>query len=471
MLTQLKQELPHMKIFYAMSILTGFTELVTPVWVLYFIAVGLTPPQIGLLFVAWGIAAFLFEIPTGAIADQYGRKLSVVISYLMFGTVFIFIAFAQSFTLLLLLMFMLGVAETFTTGAMDAWLIDTLRHEKKESWVYRCLSRKKSLFLLATVPSFLMASVLIALGLSESVSFLGILRWLWIGSGVICIFTAIVALAFGTESYFHRSKQQFTDVFKEVLRMSKSGAAHAFQHPVLLFLMIGNGLSMFALMVFVVGWQPFFQDLVHIPPVYFGVLLAVLGVLSAAVLTQSTKILKYLGHARDAIIILTIIAMASLFIFAQNFAIMVTLAGAAIFWIIFELLEPLQVHYFNKFVPSKSRATIGSVSSMFSTIFTSLGFYVGYGLFTNWFGLQTAFSVSAGIGASSIFVYLLIKKHPAVKQPSRPDTALHTPSHPHVPAQKSTGQRASPSLSRSQTRPGSSSRKQARLGNLGRSKR
>src|SRR5437667_11169642 len=50
-----------------------------PIWVVFLQRKGLSLTQVGLLEgVAWTITAFL-EVPTGAIADRWGRKASIAV--------------------------------------------------------------------------------------------------------------------------------------------------------------------------------------------------------------------------------------------------------------------------------------------------------------------------------------------------------------------------------------------------------
>ena len=56
-----------------------------PIWVVFLQRKGLSLTQVGLLEgVAWTITAFL-EVPTGAIADRWGRKASIAVGASLYG--------------------------------------------------------------------------------------------------------------------------------------------------------------------------------------------------------------------------------------------------------------------------------------------------------------------------------------------------------------------------------------------------
>ena len=52
--------------------------------------VGLNPPQLVLVGTVLELAVLTFEVPTGVLADTYGRRLSVIIGFFLIGAGFIF---------------------------------------------------------------------------------------------------------------------------------------------------------------------------------------------------------------------------------------------------------------------------------------------------------------------------------------------------------------------------------------------
>src|SRR5438046_4967781 len=104
-----------------------------PIWVVFLQGKGLSLAEIGLLeAVAWVIAAAV-EVPTGAIADRWGRKTSIALG-----------AFAYSLAMFLILAdalspaFLLGYALwnssfAFVSGADSALLYDSLKADGRAS--------------------------------------------------------------------------------------------------------------------------------------------------------------------------------------------------------------------------------------------------------------------------------------------------------------------------------------------------
>ena len=69
---------------------------------------------------------FLFEIPTGVVADRWSRKWSVIIGHAGIGLGFLIEASAASFPGVLAGQAVWGIAYTFTSGATVAWVAGEL---------------------------------------------------------------------------------------------------------------------------------------------------------------------------------------------------------------------------------------------------------------------------------------------------------------------------------------------------------
>jgi DHA3 family tetracycline resistance protein-like MFS transporter len=90
---------------------------------------GLTPVQLILVGTALEISAFVFEVPTGIVADVYSRRLSIIIGYVLMGVGFLVEGFFPSFLPILLAQVIWGLGYTFTSGATQAWITDEVGEE------------------------------------------------------------------------------------------------------------------------------------------------------------------------------------------------------------------------------------------------------------------------------------------------------------------------------------------------------
>lgn len=82
----------------------------------------LSPLQLVLVGTTLEVACFLFEIPTGIVADIYSRKLSVIIGLTMMGIGFMLEGIVPSFYAIIVAQVLWGIGYTFISGATDAWV-------------------------------------------------------------------------------------------------------------------------------------------------------------------------------------------------------------------------------------------------------------------------------------------------------------------------------------------------------------
>lgn len=88
--------------------------------------VGLDPLQMVLVGTVLELSAFLFEIPTGLIADVYSRRLSIIIGYVMMGSGYMLLGLFPRFDVVLVSQVIWGIGSTFISGASQAWISDEI---------------------------------------------------------------------------------------------------------------------------------------------------------------------------------------------------------------------------------------------------------------------------------------------------------------------------------------------------------
>ena len=86
--------------------------------------VGLNPLQLVLVGTVVEASYFLFEIPTGVVADVYSRRLSILIGLVLTGISFIVVGAIPHFDTILLAQVIWGMGATFLSGATQAWIAD-----------------------------------------------------------------------------------------------------------------------------------------------------------------------------------------------------------------------------------------------------------------------------------------------------------------------------------------------------------
>ena len=87
---------------------------------------GLNPLELILVGTVLEVSAFLFEVPTGVVADVYGRRLSVIVGTFLVGAGFIIEGLFPIFGVILVAQVLWGVGSTFDSGARQAWIADEI---------------------------------------------------------------------------------------------------------------------------------------------------------------------------------------------------------------------------------------------------------------------------------------------------------------------------------------------------------
>src|SRR5262245_46514321 len=112
--------------FYLYRLADGF-QLWVPIWVVYLQQQrGLSLAQVTLLDGPFWVAMVLAEVPTGAIADHWGRKQSLLLGALSYTVAIFIFGISTTFWLLLGSYLVWAVAMTLQSGADTAFLYDTL---------------------------------------------------------------------------------------------------------------------------------------------------------------------------------------------------------------------------------------------------------------------------------------------------------------------------------------------------------
>jgi DHA3 family tetracycline resistance protein-like MFS transporter len=125
------------RLYYALAfVLAASTGWV--VFDLYLVRIlQLSPLQLILMGTVMEATIFLFEVPTGVIADVYSRRLSYILGVLGMGAAVVGVGLASAPSLVIALWGLWGLAYTFTSGAYEAWITDEIGVENVGSLFLR----------------------------------------------------------------------------------------------------------------------------------------------------------------------------------------------------------------------------------------------------------------------------------------------------------------------------------------------
>src|SRR5690606_39232431 len=137
-----------------------FYTLVFTVNMIYFVTdLKLDPLQLVLVGTALEASVFLFEIPTGVVADVYSRRLSVIIGIFIIGVAFVILGVIPTYAAVLLSQVMWGIGYTFTSGATQAWIADEIGETRAGTACMRGSQASYAGAIIGTVLSVILAAV------------------------------------------------------------------------------------------------------------------------------------------------------------------------------------------------------------------------------------------------------------------------------------------------------------------------
>ena len=122
----------HLVPFVVYQMLT-FGQFTSSIWILWLTARGLSLGEIGLAESCYHFGRLVLTVPTGAFADAFGRKWSLVIGAALTAVATGLLWWSPSFAVVCLALALDGGAGAFKLGADQAYLFDTLKRESRSN--------------------------------------------------------------------------------------------------------------------------------------------------------------------------------------------------------------------------------------------------------------------------------------------------------------------------------------------------
>ena len=329
---------------------------------------GLTPVQLILVGTALEVSAFLFEVPTGIVADVYSRKLSIVIGYVLMGLGFLIEGFFPSFLPILLAQVVWGLGYTFTSGASEAWISDEIGEEEANK-----------LFLRATQVG-LFAS-LIGMGLAVLVGANNVALPIQVGAvGVILIGITLVFIM--PETGFYPTPREDRNTWQHMWHTFKQGTDAVRAKPRLMSI-IGVGLFYG---IYSEGfdrlWVKHLLDTFELPIIFGNNQVAFFAVLRVIGTLLSILAVRFVAKRVDtgsplaigrAMLIVTGLISLSLLGFALSPLLLLSVGLYLAINLLRRVAGPLQTAWVNQKLDSKIRATVHSMFGQVDAIGQVMG--------------------------------------------------------------------------------------------------
>lgn len=357
------------------------------------------------------VGMVVFEVPTGIIADTYGRRLS----YLL-GTITLAIS-----TALYLYMWQihgpfwgwaassvfLGLGFTFFSGALEAWLVDALHATNFKGNLDSVFARAQ----------------IVGGGAMLIGSFLGGVIAQSTNLGVPYILRSGILLINFVAAYFLMKDLGFTpkpskNPFKDMKKIFTSSVDHGLKNPPVRWIMLAAPFTVGISFYIFYALQPFLLELYGDEKAYSiaGLIAAIAALAQIAGGILAPKIRKLFKKRTSALLLGTSLTVLILILVAFTTNFWVALVLIFVWGLLFAALTPIRQAYLNGNIPSEQRATVLSFDSLMGSsggIFTQ----PALGKVADIYNYSTSYLMAAFIQVGALpFIYL------AKKEKSKADT-------------------------------------------------
>jgi MFS transporter, DHA3 family, tetracycline resistance protein len=329
--------------------------------------VGLSPLQLVLVGTVLEAVYFVFQIPTGVVADVYSRRLSVIIGFVGTGLAFTVEGLWPSFAGVLTAMVIWGIAVTFVDGALEAWISDEVGPERAEQTFFRSGQQQAVLGIAGIV-----LATLLARAFGEALPIV-------LGGALISL-TGLLMIVLMPEQHFTRNATRGNPL-QDMLSTARAGIAQMRGNRVLLLLTLVafvNGLwsegfdrlwtkhlldthGLGSTPITLLGWQLREIELYGA----LNVLTAVLGITLVEAIRRRLQFNDNMRMVR-AVLALTLVMAAGVGVFALAPTLAVALAGYLIASTVRGPLGTARLAWVNRQIAARDSGTRATVLSMWS---------------------------------------------------------------------------------------------------------
>jgi len=334
------------------------------------------------------LTVFVFEVPTGVVADVYSRRLSVIIGYLLIGLGFVVEGAVPLFVTIMLAQVLWGFGYTFTSGATEAWIMDEIG-EKAAGGAFLRGEQAGQI------------GALVGIGIGMALASVRVNLPIVVGGALLMGLGASLTLVMPETGFKPRPKEERT-TWQNVVHTLRDGLGMVKRRPALkTILLVGLFYGLYSEGIDRL-WVKHLIDDVSLPALgnidplmWFGVIRAVGMVVSIG----SIEVVRRRVNTGRAIsivktlFVITAILIVSVIGFAWVRGFMLALLA---YWLVMatrSMIGPIYTAWVNQRLDSAVRATVISMSGQVDAIGQILGGPV-IGLIGNLFSVVAAITVS-----------------------------------------------------------------------------
>ena len=284
-----------------------------------------------------------------------------------------------------------GLGETLRSGALEAWLVDSLKHEGREKNQKYAFSQGTKFRILGNLLGLILGGYLASFNM----------KLVWMPFAAV-FFTLCLFLILSMKEEYTIEKKVSKKIISKFSRTIKQSLKVLGSQKLILALVVLSLFSEFSFEAISQFWQVHFDENLSISTQYFGWILAIASILTILFIDKVTRFSEKFKLEVSSLIILEFLFLASLLFIALT----VSPLLAVIFFILLQTFvnfkEPVFLDLYNKHIPSSERATLLSFQSLVGSGGEVLaGLCIG--MVAQKFGLRITF----GFGTVMLFVGII----------------------------------------------------------------
>jgi MFS family permease len=363
--------------------------------------VGLDPLQMVLVGTVLEVTCFLFEVPTGVVADVYSRRLSIIVGIALIGCAYALEGAIPLFWVALGGQVFWGVGYTFTSGATQAWITDEIGEAAAGPVFLRGAQMGLVGGLIGTILSVILGIVHVQIPMVLA------------GLGMLALAGTLVLVM--PERQMRRVEATARSGFGQMKATARDALRLAMARPVVKVIIVISLVVGLAAEAFDRLSTPLVIDRFDFPAVFgtnspviwFGIS-AVIGTLLGLAASEIFKRTQPgdLGPGEPARLLATLAAtdVAALAIFAVANSLWLAFAMLWVRRIVATIGAPVQTAWLNRNLDSASRATVISMTGQANSIGQAAG-GPAFGLIANAVSIQVALLASAAVLSPTVALY------------------------------------------------------------------
>jgi MFS family permease len=361
---------------------------------------GLDQFQINSVLATYFVVLFLTDVPTGAFADQLGRRRSYVLGASLRVCAFLLYFFAHHYYVFLIAEAIDGVGTTFGNGAIDAWGVDALDDAGYDGLKDGLFSRISQLTTLGFMGSAMIGAYVADMNIA----------WPWLLGATGYVVAGTVGAFLMHDERPRTIQHRIAEIPRQVTSRITEGIRSGFNTPAVLMLSAAGAITVAAWAPYWVSWPVMFNQSLGVGVWIIGWIYCGLAAarLVGAEMSARFAVDESERAGRVSMLVIGASAMLSLAGLFGNRPV-IALAMLFIMNLFTGAMMPLAQSWFNEQIESGNRATLLSFRSTFETMGGSIGLLFA-GRIADTSGIPFEWQVAGLISLCAAPVYWSIRR-------------------------------------------------------------